>query len=72
MPYFIATASVQQVHVLLSLHAVTFSSKSVMVEEQEPVRVVLMEISSQLVEMVVLQLARILALDAALGADLCS
>lgn len=66
---FIATASVQQLQPVL-LHSDTFDSKAVIVEEQEPVRVELMVISLQLVEIDVLQPASVDPAEDAKEADL--
>ena len=52
------------------LHSVTFDSKAVIVEEQEPVRVELMVISLQLVEIEVLQPASVDPTEDAKEADL--
>ena len=68
-PYFIATASVQQLHPAL-LQLDTFDSKAVIVEEQEPVRVVLRVISLQLVEIEELQPASVDPAEDAKEADL--
>jgi hypothetical protein len=68
--YFIANASVQQAQVPLVLQAVILASNVVMVSEHVPVKVELMVTVSQLVAMVVLQLARVEPLEAALDADL--
>ena len=68
--YFIANASVQQEHAPLLLHAVILASNVVMVSEHVPVKVELMVMVSQLVAMLVLQLAKVDPWEAALEADL--
>lgn len=69
IPDFIAAASFQQVQ-SEPLHSAILASKAFMLSEHVPVNVVLIEIFSQLVEMVLLQLARMLPLDAAVSPDL--
>lgn len=66
---FMATASVQQLQPAF-LHSETLDSKAVIVEEQEPVRVVLMVISLQLVEIEVLHPASVDPAEDAKEADL--
>ena len=68
--YFIANASVQQEHAPLLLHAVILASNVVMVSEHVPVKVELMVMVSQLVAMLVLQLAKVDPWEAALVTDL--
>jgi len=66
---FIATASAQQLHPPL-LHSDTFFSNSVIKVAQDPVRVVLRVMSLQLVEIELLQPARVVPVEEARETDL--
>ena len=67
--YFIATTSAQQLHPKL-LHSDTFFSNSVIKVAQDPVRVVLRVMSLQLVEIELLQPARVVPVEEARETDL--